>query len=190
VQLERSTVDATSKAPSSTPTTGASAAPLSPLVGQWELKRTCAMIVRALTRAGLSDLIPQDIGELIKGVPENGPLPASWDPSYPCSLAKPPIEHSHTFWAGGTFNSYDENGNQVDDGFYTLVDDHAFTMGITFHFSTRANTLKLDVVIPKDCTTKDCRDALAWEFSVAYPGQTWTRVTSGPHVPLGTGSAG
>jgi hypothetical protein len=181
----------------------ASASPLSPLVGQWEFKRTCAAIVSALAKAGLTDLIPQDIGETIKGWPEDGSVPASWDPSHPCAHAKPPTEHSHTFWADGSFNSYDENGNEVDKDTYELVDDHTLAFKyITMHYSVAGDSLRLDVVIPPNCTTKrivgyddeghpvSCREILAWAFSVAYPGQVWTRVTSGPHVPAGTGSSG
>jgi hypothetical protein len=169
-----------------------SPSPLPPLVGQWELNRTCAAIVKALTKAHLTNFIPQDITELIKGVPENGPLPDTWDPAHPCVHAKPPTEHSHTFWAGETnnFNSYDENGQQVDDGTYTIIDDHTFGIGdSTFHFRVTGDKLQLSVVVPKDCSTKHCREELGWAFSVAYPGQTWTRVTSGPHVPPGTGSS-
>jgi hypothetical protein len=180
-----------------------SPSPLSPLVGQWELKRTCAAIVGALTKAGLKDLIPQNVGESIEGVSEDGSLPPTWDPSHPCANAKPPIEHSHTFWADGAFNSYDENGNQVDEDTYKLVDDHTLAFKfITMHYSVTGDSLTLDVVIPSNCTTKRivgyddeghpvrCREVLGWAFSVAYPGQTWTRVTSGPHVPPGTGSSG
>ena len=181
------------------PTTSVSASPspISPLVGQWELNRTCAAIVKALTDADLKDLIPQDVGELIKGVPENGPLPATWDPSHPCANAKPPTEHSHTFWDGGTFNSYDENGNQVDEDSYRIINDNTVQIDdVTFHYSiTNGDTLMLSPLPTK----AQIREALAhpkefspaaWAFSVAYPGQTWTRVTSGPYVPPGTGSPG
>jgi hypothetical protein len=166
---------------------------LSPLVGQWELMRTCAQIVQALTDAGLADLIPMDVGELIQGVPVNGSLPARWDPADPCANATPPIEHSHTFWENGSFNSYDQNGQQVDEGSYTVVDDHTFTIDgrtpMTFHYRIHDDTIMFDVVLPSDCSTKHCRSVLAWAFSVAYPGQTWTRVISGPEVPPGSGSA-
>jgi hypothetical protein len=153
--------------------------------------------VSALTKAGLTGLIPQDVGELIKGVPENGPLPATWDPSHPCANAKPPTEHSHTFWDGGTFNSYDENGNQVDSDSYRIINDNAVRIGnVTFHYRIiNGDTLMLSPVPTK----AQIRTALAhpkefsaaaWAFSVAFPGQAWKRVTSGPHVPPGTGSSG
>jgi hypothetical protein len=175
--------------PGSSPTARPSAAALAPLVGQWELKRTCAAIVGALTKAHQTDLIPSVITETIEGVPENAPLPKTWDPSQPCANAKPPTEHSHTFWADGTFNSYDENGRQVDDGTYQIVDDHTLAIGdMRFSYTTVGDTIAFDVVIPKPCTSEKCRGDLGWAFSVAYPGEHWTRVKSGPHVPPGTGS--
>ena len=134
----------------------------------------------------IEDLIPLDVGETLK-LPENAPLPANWDPSDPCADAKPPTEHSHTFWPDGEFNSYDQNGQQVDNGPYKIVNDHTFTIGdrtpTTFHYWIRGDTIMFDVVVPKDCTTKHCLGVLAWAFSVANPGQEWTRVTSGPNVP-------
>jgi hypothetical protein len=185
------TTIATPTSPS--PTQSMIPTPLSPLVGQWELNRTCAAIVKSLTQAGLADLIPQDIGETLK-LPVNAPLPASWDPKHPCADARPPTEHSHTFWADGTFNSYDQNGQQVDDGSYRIVNDHTFIIGggtpMTFHYLVNGDTIKFRLVMPKECSTKHCRNVLAWAFAVAYSGQTWTRVLSGPHVPSGSGSSG
>ena len=123
-----------SPSPNATP----SGPPLPPLVGQWQLLRTCAPIVAALTRAHRTDLIPHDVTELLEGVPENGPLPKTWNRAHPCASAKPPTAHSHTFWADGTFNSYNENGQQVDDGTYVIVDDHTLRIGDwTFHYLVR-----------------------------------------------------
>jgi hypothetical protein len=180
--------------PSTSPKPSASTAPLPFLVGKWELKRTCVAIVKALTQAGFADLIPQDVVELIKGVPVNGTLPATWDPAQPCADAKPPIEHSHTFWPDGSFNSYDQNDQQVDDGQYTLVDDHTFifpgAISITMHCRIKGDTIMFDPMIPKNCSTTKCRDAIGYAFAVAYPGQTWTRATSGPNVPTGSVGSG
>ncbi|MEP7040174.1 MAG: hypothetical protein ABI864_01225 [Chloroflexota bacterium] len=168
---------------SSSPASSASPTPVSPLVGQWMLDRTCADIVEALTVANQTDLIPKVVSEHLYG-PDTNTLPADFDPANPCANARPATEHSHTFWADGTFNSWDQNGSQVDDGTYSLVDDRTFTMGLaTFHFAATADTIMFDVVIPEECSTQQCIDDLGWAFSVAYPGQTWTRVTSGPHVP-------
>jgi hypothetical protein len=175
---------AVTSAPSSPTPSVSETVPL--LVGQWALKKTCPMVVQALTKAGLEDLIPLDVGETLK-LPENAPLPATWDPSHPCADAKAPTEHSHTFWPDGEFNSYDQNGQQVDDGPYTIVNHHTFTIGThnptTFHYRIQGDTIMFDVVIPKVCSSKRCLENLAWAFSVANPGQTWTRVTSGVNVP-------
>jgi hypothetical protein len=149
------------------------------------LKRTCAAIVAALTKAKMTDVIGLDVPELLTGS-VNGALPANYDPAKPCVDALPPTSHSHTFWPDGRFNSYDEIGQEVDNESYVMIDDHTFSMGdptTTFHFSVTGNTIAFDVVVPAGCTSLDCHKGLAWGFAVAFPGQSWTRVTSGPHVP-------
>jgi hypothetical protein len=181
----------------STPSSSPSTVALAPLVGQWRLDRTCDAIVGALTsadlgslltKAQLQDMIARTITETIEGIPENGSLPPTWDREHPCADARPPTEHSHTFWADGRFNSYDENGNQVDDGTYT-TDGDVLTMGDwawTYHITD--DQLTLDPILPNACATAACLDGLGWAFSVAYPGQRWTRVIAGPHVPPEGGS--
>ncbi|MEP7040086.1 MAG: hypothetical protein ABI864_00775 [Chloroflexota bacterium] len=141
----------------------------------------------ALTKEGLAAFIRTELEheELVIGM-VNGALPANFDLANPCANAKPPIEHSHTFWPDGRFNSWDENGNQVDEGTYTQVDDRTFTMGdplITFSFTVADVAIMFNVVQPNDCSVDPCRETFAWAMSVADPGQSWTRVTSGPHVP-------
>jgi len=161
---------------------------------------SCAAIVRSLEEAHAPDLIPRTVGEFV-ATDESGELPSSWDPRRPCARAQPPKEHSHTFWADGTFNSYDQFGAQVDEGTYELVDEHTFVFppGITMRYEVGADTLELDVVPPGDCTDErvlghdeegravSCRELLAWAYSVAFPGGTWVRVRTGPHVPPGSG---
>ncbi len=72
---DSSTVGA-STSPSAT--SSVSETPRPHLVGQWALKKTCDMIVQALTKAGLENLIPLDVGETLE-LPENAPLPAPND---------------------------------------------------------------------------------------------------------------
>jgi hypothetical protein len=172
------------------PTTSSTLVPLEPsaLVGQWRLVRSCEATATALTKEGLGGLVPSVISaeELIYGLVNGGHLPADFDAAHPCVDAKPPFEHSHTFWANGHFNSWDENGNQADDGAYTLAGDHSFTMGdppITFDFTVRHDTIQFQVKKPVNCSADPCHGIYAWAVSVADPGQVWTRVTSGPHVP-------
>jgi len=142
-------------------------------------------MVAALTKAKLTDLMPLDLPEVLKGA-DNG-LPANYDPGHPCADALPPTAHSHTFWPDGRFNSYDQHGQQVDEESYRLLDANTFRMGdvvaIAFRFTVANDRLSLAPVVPADCSSTDCRTSLAWAFSVAFPGQIWNRVTSGPHVP-------
>ena len=134
------------------PAATAAASPRSVLVGQWELDRTCQAIVDALTKAGHPELIRGAAGELVKGN-INGEVPADWDPTHPCATALPPTPHSHTFWPNGMFNSYDENGNQVDDGPWAVIDDHTFTIGkSTFIYSVAGDALTFEPVVPADCS--------------------------------------
>jgi hypothetical protein len=160
----------------------ATASPRPALVGQWELDRTCQAIVAALTKAGHPELIRVGVGELVKGN-INGEVPSGWDPKQPCSTALPPTPHSHTFWPNGMFNSYDENGNEVDDGPWAIVDDQTFTIGeSTFKYAIAGDALTFEPVVPADCSGQ-CKDALGWTYSVSFPGSAWHRVTSGPHAP-------
>jgi hypothetical protein len=152
-----------------------------PLVGKWRLDRTCAAIVRAVTEAKVPQLIPAVIEELVTT------LPLSTDPQNACANAKPPTKHSHTFWPDGRFNSYDENEAEVDHGQWILIDDHTVKIGdppeAVFTFSVNGDKLSLTPVIPTNCTTAECINGLSWPFSVAFPGENWTRETSGEHVP-------
>lgn len=166
------------QSPSSAPT--ASAAPA--LVGRWELDRTCEAIVAALTKAGHPELIRRDAGELVAGN-VNGVVPGVWDPTHPCANALPPTPHSHTFWPNGTFNSYDEHDQQVDDGPWAIVDDHTFTIGNSrFTYAIDADQLRFEPVVPADCSGQ-CLEDLWWMYAVSYPGSAWHRVTAGQHVP-------
>jgi len=133
------------------------------------------------------------LGELIEGVGDDGALPKDWDPKEPCANAKPPIAHSHTFWSDGRFNSYDENEQTVDFGRWALVDDHTVRIGepdpdAGFTFTVSGNELRLEPIIPPDCSSGECLGTLGWQFAVALPGEAWTRVTDGVHVPPETRS--
>ncbi len=162
------------------PTAAATARPA--LVGQWELDRTCQAIVTALTKAGHPELIRGGVGELVQGN-INGEVPSDWEPKHPCAKALPPTPHSHTFWPNGMFNSYDENGRQVDDGPWAIVDAQTFTIGkSTFSYSIVGDALMFEPIVPAVCSGQ-CRDDLGWMYSVSFPGSAWHRLTSGPHVP-------
>jgi hypothetical protein len=81
--------------------------------------------------------------------------------------------HSHFFTADGQFGSRDADGNQVDDGRYTLVgDDQVVIGGVTFQYSITGDQLALRPTIPS--CRPECFEA-QWSVSVAYPGYTWQR---------------
>ena len=138
------------------------------------------------TRAGGDDrrapeLIPAILSELISPT-------APFDPKDPCAHALPPVKHSHTFWQDGTFNSYDEHEQEVDNGVWVLVDSDTIKVGepvadAEFTWAVIGDQLSLTPVIDTSCTTRECADRIGWQFAVAFPGETWTKVTSGPHVP-------
>ena len=92
-----------------------------------------------------------------------------------------PLRHSHFFTADGLFGSRDQDGNQVDDGTYRIVDEGTFVVSkefpdVTFHYSIDGDRITFEPVIP-ECSP-DCFEA-AWSVSVAFPGHEWRRVESG-----------
>jgi hypothetical protein len=101
------------------------------------------------------------------------------DPAHPCKGAVP-REHSHFFTEDGRFGSLDWNGEQVDDGTYEITDDGTLVISkefpepVTFHFEIQGDTVVFDPVVP-DCAPR-CFEA-AWSVAVAYPGNTWERVS-------------
>ena len=178
-ETPRPTTSAASTASSSPiASTSPSAAPTTGLAGKWALDRTCAAMVRALTDANRPELIATVVTELVE---------TGFDPADPCAKALPPIKHSHTFWPDGRFNSYDENEQEVDFGRWELVDDDTARIGdppkAEFDFVVTGDQLSLVPIIADDCTTPECPFVLGWQFAVAFPGETWTRETTGAHVP-------
>lgn len=75
--------------------------------------------------------------------------------------------------------SLDWNGEPVDDGTYEIIDDHTFVVSkefpdVTFNYAIEGDTIMFDPVIPECAPT--CFEA-PWSVSVAYPGETWERVS-------------
>ena len=131
------------------------------LVGEWSTENVCEDQLRAFKEAGLDDLVSEWVTEY------PGLRPTDSDP---CHGAKP-IEHSHGFGANGSFASYDADGQQVDEGSYTPVDDRTFTLGdppVDVHYRIEGDKATFDVVLP-DCTTKRCRESAAYVTSVFFP---------------------
>jgi hypothetical protein len=157
-----------------------------PLVGTWERETRCQEVVSALERAGLENWVLEFVAGngFIPAPAESGEIRAVTDPneiadpSDPCKGAVPRV-HSHFFTPGGEFGSLDWNGDQVDDGTYEILDDHTFVISkefpdVTFNYSIQDDTITFDPVIP-ECAP-GCFEA-AWSVSVAYPGETWDRVS-------------
>jgi hypothetical protein len=151
------------------------------LVGRWELIRTCESQVAALRKAGLGALAPSVAGDYF---PDTDPAQLAKKRRV-CAGARA-AAHSHFFTKDGEFGSLDENGEQVDDGQYRLVDGDTFRIesekSVTFNYQIESgNRLSLQPVI----TSKMRREALAnplefsaagWALAVAIPGRKWKRV--------------
>jgi hypothetical protein len=136
------------------------------LVGEWSTENVCEDQVRAFKEAGLPDP-----GTEWAEFP--GHRRTETDP---CHGAKP-VEHSHSFGENGSFASYDQNGEQVDEGTYTPVDDRTFTLGdpsVTVHYRIEGDRATFDVGEPT-CQTKRCRESAAYVTSVFFP-RTYERV--------------
>jgi hypothetical protein len=175
------TLTVSDKQPTVAPSVAVSEAPTSPLIGHWVIEKSCEATVAALIDRGLEEFIPEVL-QLEETISDG----AAFDRDQPCANAVPPFEHSHTFWPDGQFNSYDQDGKEVDGATYRLVDEASFTIGeasITLTFTVAGDSLQMDVLLPQDCSSDACQRDAAMAISVANPGQTWTMVTSGPHVP-------
>ena len=94
---------------------GSVSAKSSPIVGRWQMIRTCQNVVGALKAAGLRPLAPAVVGDYF---PNQTPQQLAKKKSL-CQGAKPQI-HSHFFTADGKFGSLDQRGEQVDDGTYQV----------------------------------------------------------------------
>jgi hypothetical protein len=142
------------------------------LVGEWVTDNECQALADALAEAGLEEFTV----DMAKG---GGLLPPGEpDPSDPCKGAKP-VEHSHTFSAGGDFNSYDENGKEVDFGTYETTGGDAFTLSrppfkSEVRYQVDGDTATFEVVVPK-CDTEKCRFGAALAIATFFP-RTYERV--------------
>jgi hypothetical protein len=154
------------------------------LVGVWQRVTHCQDYVRPLRAAGFEEAaLESAVGNgFIPGVTSVEELE---DPAHPCRGAIP-RRHSHFFTPEGFFGSLDWNAEQVDEGTYelfgddTLVIPYGFEVGppilVTFHYRIHGMTLRLEPVVPSDCTTDRCREAASWSIAVATPGKNWRRV--------------
>jgi hypothetical protein len=152
--------------------TTASEAPSDRLVGTWRRVNSCRRFVQGFADAGLEDLTAEWLvggGYYVR--------PRAIDHSRPCRGATE-VQHSHFFTEDGRFGSYDQNGEEVDNGDYRILDDatlafpsHAKEFGgdITVRYRVEGDTLEFAVEVPDPCTGR-CRIATAWAISAFYSG--------------------
>jgi hypothetical protein len=169
-----SSADAGTASPSAAarPSPSVEPAPASPIVGLWEQTHTCAQLVGALQDNGLAALAPAVVGDYF---PDTSPEQLARKGDRICDGAEPQ-RHAHFFTEAGGFGSVDQNGEQVDDGTYEVVDAHTLLINEgTFTYRIRGGDLVLEPVIGD----RDRRAALArplefatagWQVAVTYGG--------------------
>jgi hypothetical protein len=169
-----STGGTSAAAPSST-----SAAPLPPLVGRWEQLHVCDDLVDAMDAAGLGAIAVYEVrGQFYPSVPVEQLMKES-----DICAGSEPFRHAHFFDESGNFGSLDQQGNQVDNGAYTIVDETTVRIGDSvFRYRvTDGDTLTLRPVISKAARRKSLDNPeefteAVWMVSVAFTGTTWERV--------------
>jgi hypothetical protein len=153
-------------------------APASSIVGTWKRLTTCDERVEALRDAGLGEFAAEHAaGEgWIPGVTSAEQIK---DPDHPCKGAVP-LEHEHFFTQDGLFGSTDDQGDQVDDGTFRVIDEDTIVIekefgDVRFHYLIENDgSLKLDPVMP-ECARNGCF-AAQWAVAMAYPGMPWEPV--------------
>ena len=177
-----STAPGVSAVPSPSPSAVATTAPIptarptpSPahaIVGEWHADHVCAEIVRLLTAVGLEETIAENVvgNGLIPGVERPEDLA---DPADPCA-GSIPRDHAHFFAADGSFGSLDWNGEQVDDGRYTVDSATVTINGSPFAYRIEGDQLFLEADVP-DCNTTACGFDEQWMTMVALEGTPWMR---------------
>jgi len=171
---DKPAVDATSP-DTPTETAESSPSPAATIVGNWQRVTTCDERVTALENAGLGKFaVEHAAGEgWIPGIASPDQIK---DPAHPCNGAIP-LKHGHFFTEDGLFGSTDDQGDQVDDGTYRVIDEDTIVIkkefgNVTFNYRIQDDgTLLLDPVMP-NCTKNGCF-AAQWAVSVAYPGLAW-----------------
>lgn len=165
--------------PTAVPTAPPTAALKSAIIGDWTRLVSCEESLAAFVAAGLTDQVGQWV------VDNFVPAGASASPGHECDNANPPAQHSHFFTGAGRFGSRDENGQQVDNGDYVLVDSstlsfpsHAHEFGyngdLIVGFAISGDKLTFTIQIPSSCSA-ECRVAYGWAMSAFYGPQPFQR---------------
>ena len=174
------TVKPSASAPIPTPSTTPSSGPVSAIVGDWTRVQSCQQQFAAFEAAGLAATHATSITD--NWYAPGASAPTSGDL---CAEAKPPVKHSHFFTVDGQFGSRDENGQQVDDGDYRIVDSdtlafpsHAqefnYAGDLLVDCTIDGDTATFRVTLPADCTGA-CADAYAWALSAFFGPTPWSR---------------
>ena len=148
------------------------------LVGSWQRAQTCAELLGAFEQAGLAQ---SHVGWLQGNFFGGQPGPTGGDV---CAGAVGPLEHDHFFTAAGAFGSHDENGEEVDNGDFVVVDEdtvsfpsHAAEFGydgdLIVDYTVNEDVVTFDVALPDSCVDT-CADAYAWALS-AFASGPWER---------------
>ena len=128
-----------------------------------------------LHAAGMDPQIPEAVvgNGLIPGVDDPAEI---GDPARLCDAAID-VPHSHFFTSRGLFGSRDQNGQQVDDGRWTVVDGDTFALGdAEFNYTVSGDELRMQPVHVGTCPADpDAWCTEAWKLMVAMPGMAWIR---------------
>ncbi len=163
-----------------------------PLVGNWRINKTCDEYVSGLKQAGLADQIPSH-KELVEEGDFGAVDQSDQDSKGPCRGLHAPIPFDHIFHSDGRYASVGETGFYIDDGPFSLPNDHTIVFPthdasippITAHFrfSDDLNTVTFDLVLPKnlDQCSQECRGTYNYAVSVFISGKPWHRVCQGDH---------
>jgi hypothetical protein len=144
------------------------------LIGEWVAENRCEDLVRALREAGLDAYI----GRMLTGqYRDETPRQIAKDRN-PCRGATS-FEHSHAFERNGGFASYDDTGQQVDQGVYE-TSGGTLTLSrppfdVTVRYRITGDEATFELVTPPNCKTKHCRDSAALGIGTFFP-RTYTRV--------------
>jgi hypothetical protein len=159
-------------------TAAASVSSASLVVGRWQQRHSCDQLVKALKANGLEKVAPAVVGDYF---PNNSSQQLAKRGSHICDGAVPQV-HAHFFTSTGSFGSLDQNGQQVDDGHYEIVNNHVMQVGDgRFEYRVANHALVLKPLI----SDKDRKAALAaphvfstagWQVAVTYDGLPWRSV--------------
>jgi hypothetical protein len=174
-QADSTTSDETAASPAAaSPTQSAT----TELIGSWHRAQTCKEMLAAFEKAGLAESHRDWLqGNFFGGDP--GPTKGDV-----CKGARGPLEHDHFFTAAGAFGSHDENGEEVDNGDFVVVDEdtvsfpsHAAEFGydgdLVVDYAISGDVVTFDVALPESCADK-CADAYAWTLA-AFASGPWER---------------